>query len=72
VLNLPKLLARTRPQIGEHDLGGPFEAIGRDGPLTRAHSRTPGMLRNLAEGRVQDSGTEEGGLFRRPGHDYAG
>jgi hypothetical protein len=32
------------------------------------------MLRNLAEGRVEDpeSAGEAGGLFKRPGHDYAG
>jgi hypothetical protein len=31
------------------------------------------MERNLAEGRVEDPGQpERGGLFKRPGHDYAG
>jgi hypothetical protein len=30
------------------------------------------MERNLAAGRVADPGEEKGGLFRRPGVDYAG
>jgi alpha-mannosidase len=32
----------------------------------------PAMERNLAAGRVADPGEEKGGLFRRPGVDYAG
>ncbi len=34
--SLPKLSARTPPQIGEHNLRVTLEAIRRDGPLTRA------------------------------------
>jgi hypothetical protein len=31
------------------------------------------MLRNVAEGLVEDSGiADQGGLFKRPGTDYSG
>jgi hypothetical protein len=35
--------------------------------------RGAAMFRNVADGHIADPGSERaGGLFKRPGHDYAG
>ena len=53
-----------------------YEGMNRPawGPVPPRGLWGPAMLRNVAEGRVADPGTDEpGGLFKRPGHqDYAG
>jgi alpha-mannosidase len=52
-----------------------YEGMDRPawGPVPPRGLWGPAMLRNLAEGRVADpGGTGAGGLFKRPGQDYAG
>jgi alpha-mannosidase len=52
-----------------------YEGMDRPawGPVPPRGLWGPAMERNLAEGRVEDPGQpERGGLFKRPGHDYAG
>jgi hypothetical protein len=52
-----------------------YEGMDRPvwGPVPPRGLWGPAMLRNLAGGRVTDPDPEgAGGLFRRPGHDYAG
>jgi alpha-mannosidase len=52
-----------------------YEGMNRPawGPVPPRGLWGPAMLRNLAAGRVSDPDPEvAGGLFRRPGHDYAG
>ena len=55
-----------------------YEGMNRPawGPVPPRGLWGPAMLRNLERGRVAEPDTseqeEQGGLFRRPGHDYAG
>jgi alpha-mannosidase len=53
-----------------------YEGMDRPawGPVPPRGLWGPAMLRNLADGRVADPepAGEAGGLFKRPGHDYAG
>ena len=52
-----------------------YEGMNRPawGPVPPRGLWGAAMLRNLAEGRVADPGEEgQGGLFKRPGQDYAG
>lgn len=53
-----------------------YEGMDRPawGPVPPRGLWGPAMLRNLAAGRISETETQEvpGGLFRRPGHDYAG
>ena len=52
-----------------------YEGMNRPawGPVPPRGLWGAAMLRNLADGRVADPGEEgQGGLFKRPGQDYAG
>jgi alpha-mannosidase len=54
-----------------------YEGMNRPawGPVPPRGLWGPAMMRNLERGRVTEpeaAGEEQGGLFRRPGHDYAG
>ena len=69
------LAGKVRQQARPPVIFDRYEGMNRPawGPVPPRALWGPAMLRNLAEGRVEDSGTEEaGGLFKRPGHDYAG
>jgi alpha-mannosidase len=69
-----ELGVRVRQQARPLAVFDRYEGMNRPawGPVPPRGLWGPPMLRNLAEGRVEDPGTEEGGLFRRPGHDYTG
>jgi alpha-mannosidase len=52
-----------------------YEGMNRPawGPVPPRGLWGPAMQRNLEQGRIADPGTDDhGGLFKRPGHDYAG
>ena len=52
-----------------------YEGMNRPawGPVPPRGLWGPAMLRNVAEGLVEDSGiADQGGLFKRPGTDYSG
>ncbi len=68
------LASKVRQQARPPVVFDRYEGMNRPawGPVPPRGLWGPAMLRNLAEGRVQDPGEEEGGLFKRPGHDYAG
>ncbi len=68
------LAAKVRQQARPPVVFDRYEGMNRPawGPVPPRGLWGPAMLRNLAEGRVADPGGEDGGLFTRPGHDYAG
>jgi hypothetical protein len=52
-----------------------YEGMNRPawGPVPPRGLWGAAMLRNVADGHIADPGSERaGGLFKRPGHDYAG
>jgi len=70
-----KLAAAARREAQPLVVFDRYEGMDRPawGPVPPRGLWGPAMERNLAEGRVDDPGApERGGLFKRPGHDYAG